>query len=89
MLKARNEANHDLKKNGKLDNPFRFVIRGDRVRCINVSETVEINGVAKHPFVEQNVANAARKTNKRQTNKPTEQIDFSNLQKNGQEEDEE
>ena len=60
--KERREANEDLKRNGKLDNPYRFVIRGDRVRCINVEESQKINGFNKHSYVEWKIANAARRS---------------------------
>lgn len=59
LYKARNNENDNLKKNNKLDNPFRYVIRGDRIRCIDTTVTVEINGVMKHPFVDPKVVKEA------------------------------
>jgi hypothetical protein len=56
----RKAANSDLDKLGKLDKPFRFVIRSDKLRCIDVSQEVEINGRKKHPFIRWKDAQAAR-----------------------------
>ncbi len=55
-------ANKDLEKVGNLDKPFRFVIRGDRVRCVDVTKTLEINGRVKNPFVDTKTAQKARTT---------------------------
>jgi len=48
----RKKLNDGLKFNNRLDQPFRFVIRGDRVRCIDVvAEKVQLlNGQHKQPF---------------------------------------
>ena len=46
----KNKLNNGLRTNNKLDQPFRFVIRSDKVRAIDVSQQVEINGKNKHPF---------------------------------------
>jgi hypothetical protein len=35
-------SNTQLEQAGLLDQPFRYVVRGDRVRCINVSESREL-----------------------------------------------
>jgi hypothetical protein len=58
LHKERKEANDDLVKHNLLINPFRFVIRGDRVRCVDVKETLDNN---KHPFVQWKIACDARK----------------------------
>ena len=55
------KLNDELKANSKLDQPFRYVVRGDSVRCIDVTQTVKIGGVDKHPFVDERLAAAARK----------------------------
>ncbi len=62
LNKERKQANSDLEKFGNLNSPFRFVIRGDRVRCVDVSKTLDINGAIKHPFVDQKTAARARTT---------------------------
>ena len=50
MNTEKNKLNTGLRTNNKLDQPFRFVIRSDKVRAIDVSQHVEINGKNKHPF---------------------------------------
>jgi hypothetical protein len=58
LHKELKEASDDLAKHNLLNNPFRFVIRGDRVRCVDVKETLDNN---KHPFVQWKIACYARK----------------------------
>jgi hypothetical protein len=41
LYKERKETNDDLTKHKLLDQPFRFVIRGDRVRCVDVTQTLQ------------------------------------------------
>lgn len=58
LCQEQRAANADLQSNGKLDQPFRFVVRGDRVKCIDVSKK---DNLGRHPYVEWNVACSARK----------------------------
>jgi hypothetical protein len=61
LNKERNKANEDLKSHNLLDQPFRFVIRSGRLRCIKVTEKTTVRNRQVHPFVSQQVANDARK----------------------------
>jgi hypothetical protein len=58
LYRERKEANDDLAKHDLLNKPYRFVIRGDKLRCINVEQTLDNS---KHPFVQWKTACDARK----------------------------
>ena len=60
LYKERKEANSGLEKHGNLDKPFRFVVRGDTVRCVDVSKTLNINGFTRNSFVNDETARKAR-----------------------------
>ena len=59
LVKEKNEANEDLKKNGMLGRPFYFVIRGERLRCIDLEKERDENG--HRPFANWSEACKARK----------------------------
>lgn len=62
LNKERKENNEKLHANGTLKQPFLFVIRGDKVRCIDITKTVTINDKEKHPFVNSQTALNATRT---------------------------
>lgn len=62
LLKERKERNNELEKIGKLNSPFRYVIRGERVRCVDVTKTLLINGHIKHPFADKEAKETLKNT---------------------------
>jgi hypothetical protein len=61
LLRERNEANNNLEKDGRLNRPYRFVIRSNRVRCIDTTNTIRYNGRDVNPFVSREEEKEARK----------------------------
>jgi hypothetical protein len=51
LNKQRKTANDELKHYGKLDQPFRYVIRGEKLYCIDVTKKKTVHGRSVHPFV--------------------------------------
>jgi hypothetical protein len=60
LNEERKNANLDLDKLGKLNNPYRFVVFRDRLQCVNVKSTVTFNGVVRHGLVNWSEACRAR-----------------------------
>jgi hypothetical protein len=60
LVEEKNAANEDLKQHKLHNQPFRFIIRADRVVCIDTTKTKIVNGNTVHPFVHDRVAKAAR-----------------------------
>ena len=61
LIKERDIANEDLKNNKKLDQPSRFVVRGDRLSCLDMHKYVSVNGIIKRAFANWKEACEARK----------------------------
>jgi hypothetical protein len=72
LYTERKEKNDILAANGTLDSPFRCVIRNDTVRCIDVSKTVTIRSIDRHPFCEWDKAKLQRNNNSSSTTTPTD-----------------
>ena len=53
--------NDSLNREGRLDNPFRYVVRGDRVRCI---DAIESRYEKKSVYVSEQQQLSHRKVNK-------------------------
>lgn len=51
LNKKRATENAELLAKDLLDKPFRFVIRSEKIKCIDTSKTVNINGREKNPFL--------------------------------------
>ena len=61
LMADKKAANSDLDRNGKLDQPFRFVVRGSRLVCIDVKATEDFDGGQRRPIVDKKTASDARK----------------------------
>jgi hypothetical protein len=59
LNKNRKKYNDALDANKVLNQPFRFVIRGGRLKCINTQKTININGTEKNSFGDWKEACAA------------------------------
>jgi hypothetical protein len=60
LVVEKNAANEDLKKHDLYNTPFRFIIRADRVVCIDTSKSKTLHGNTVHPFVTDQIARSAR-----------------------------